>query len=125
MGLLDGILGNASLLDPADVEKEFDKIFAEKETVAHAYKLIRDLFIFTNLRLILVDKQGITGNKLNYHSIPYSSITHYSVETAGHFDRDAELVIWISGASEPVRKQFSKKVDIYEVQSILTSYVAA
>lgn len=76
------------------------------------------------MRLILVDKQGITGKKYEYHSIPYAKITHYSVETAGHFGRDAELVLWISGMADPIRKQFSKKVNIYEVQGILTSYIA-
>ena len=34
---------------------------------------------------------------MQYHSVPYKSITHFSVETAGAFDLDAELTIWISG----------------------------
>jgi len=55
--------------------------------------LIRALFVFTNKRLILVDKQGLTGNKVEYHSLPYRIITHFSVETAGHFDLDAELKV--------------------------------
>ena len=62
-----------------------------------AYQLVRDVFIFTDRRLILVDKQGVTGRKVQYHSVPYKSITHFSVETAGTFDLDAELTIWISG----------------------------
>lgn len=123
MGFLDGLLGNASVLETSKVESEFARILTDNESVEHAYKLIRDLFIFTNRRLVLVDKQGLTGSKLEYHSIPYSKITHYSVETAGHFDREAELVIWISGMVQPIRKQFSKKVNIYDVQAILTSYV--
>lgn len=123
MGFLDGLLGNASVLETSKVESEFARILTDNESVEHAYKLIRDLFIFTNRRLVLVDKQGLTGSKLEYHSIPYSKITHYSVETAGHFDREAELVIWISGMTHPIRKQFSKKVNIYDVQAILTSYV--
>ena len=123
MGFLDGLLGNASVLETSKVESEFARILTDNESVEHAYKLVRDLFIFTNRRLVLVDKQGLTGSKLEYHSIPYSKITHYSVETAGHFDREAELVIWISGMAQPIRKQFSKKVNIYDVQAILTSYV--
>ena len=55
--------------------------------------MIRDLFVFTNKRLILVDKQGLTGNKVEYHSLPYRTITHSRVETAGHFDLDAELKV--------------------------------
>jgi len=123
MGLLDGILGNASKVKPKKLQEEFAELFTSGETIEHAYKLVRDLFLFTNKRLLLIDKQGITGNKIEYHSIPYTKITHYSVETAGHFDRDAELVIWISGMSQPIRKEFSKKVNIYDVQALLTSYV--
>jgi len=123
MGLLDGILGNASKVEPKKLQEEFAELFTSRETIEHAYKLVRDLFLFTNKRLLLIDKQGITGNKIEYHSIPYTKITHYSVETAGHFDRDAELVIWISGMSQPIRKEFSKKVNIYDVQALLTSYV--
>ena len=45
------------------------------------------------------------------------------VETAGTFDLDAELKIWISGTATPVQKQFNKKLSIYEVQAVLASYV--
>ena len=79
--------------------------------------------MFTNRRLVLVDKQGLTGSKVEYHSIPYRSITHFSVETAGHFDLEAELKIWISGVPTPIQKQFNKRLSIYEVQTVLASYV--
>jgi hypothetical protein len=91
--------------------------------VEHAYQLICDYFVFTDKRLVLVDKQGMTGSKIDYHSIPYKSITHFSVETGGTFDLDAELKIWISGTAVPIQKQFNKKLGIYEVQSVLASYV--
>ncbi len=54
----------------------------------------------------------------------YKSITHFAVETAGNFDLDAELKIWISSNPVPLQKQFSKSVDIYEVQAILSHFVA-
>ena len=66
----------------------------------------------------------MTGRKVSYHSIPYRAITHFSVETAGTFDLDAELAIWISGSHEPVQKRFNRQVDIYEVQGILSHFVA-
>jgi len=123
MGLLDGMLGNASQIDPGKVQKEFGQILAPGEQVERAYQLIRDYFIFTDKRLVLVDKQGLTGSKVEYHSIPYRSITHFSVETAGTFDLEAELKIWISGAPVPIQKQFNKKLNVYEVQAVLASYV--
>lgn len=123
MGLLDGMLGNASKIDARQVQQEFGQLLAPNEKVEHVYQLIRDYFVFTDKRLVLVDKQGITGSKVEYHSIPYKSITHFSIETAGTFDLDAELKIWLSGSAMPLQKQFNKKLSIYEVQAVLAAYV--
>lgn len=123
MGFFDGVIGNASEINPGEIQRDFAKILAAGERIEKAYKLIRDLFIFTNKRLILVDKQGVTGKKVEYHSIPYKSITHFSVETAGHLDLDAELKIWISGNAIPIQKQFNRSLNIYELQNVLAAYV--
>ena len=95
MGLLDAVMGNASKIDAQQIQQEFAKVLAPGEVVEHAYQLIRDYFVFTNKRLVLVDKQGITGSKVDYHSIPYKSVTHFSVETGGTFDLDAELLAFL------------------------------
>jgi hypothetical protein len=123
MGLFDGFMGNASEISIPEVQKEFSHILAASESIEKAYRLIRDLFIFTNKRLILVDKQGLTGKKVEYHSIPYRNITHFSIETAGHFDLDAELKLWISGSQTPLQKQFNKSLNIYDLQKVLAEYV--
>ena len=123
MGLLDGMMGNAGKVDPSKIQQEFAQILAPGETVQHAYQLIRDYFVFIDKRFVLVDKQGLTGSKVEYHSIPYRSITHFSIETAGTFDLEAELKIWISGSPLPLQKQFNKRLSIYEVQAVLASYV--
>ncbi len=65
------------------------------------------------------------GNKLEYHSVPYRSVTHFSVETAGPMDLDAELRIWITGNPVPLQKSFNKKVNVYEVQAVLAYFVLA
>ncbi len=122
MGFLDSFLGNASTVDTKTVEKDLDSILVTNEKVEAAFKLFRDLMVFTEKRLILVDKQGMTGRKVEYHSIPYKSISHFSVETAGTFDLDAELKIWISSSKEPlIDKQFKKDASIYDIQKILAS----
>lgn len=123
MGLFSGIMGNATETDIKDVEKDLELIITETEQVERAFKLIRDLIVFTDKRLILIDKQGVTGKKIDYHSIPYKSITHFSIETGGHFDLDAELKIWISSNHEPVSKEFKKGSNIYDVQKALATYV--
>ncbi|CAN5687476.1 PH domain-containing protein [soil metagenome] len=123
MGLLDGLMGNASEIEVSEIQEDFSQVLSGSERIEKAYRLIRDLFIFTDKRLILVDKQGLTGSKVEYHSLPYKSITHFSVETAGQFDLDAESKIWISGSPMPIQKQFNKNLNIYEAQSVLAGYV--
>jgi hypothetical protein len=123
MGLLSGLMGNASEIDAAGVQAEFARVLTPDERVEKAYQLIRDRLIFTNRRLILVNKQGLTGNKVDYLSIPYRSVTRFSIETAGLLDLDAELKLWLASTPEPIRLQFNKTLSIYEVQSVLAGYV--
>jgi hypothetical protein len=123
MGFLDGLTGNASRVDPRAAAEEYGRLLAPGEQVQAAYQLVRDAFLFTDRRLILIDKQGVTGRKMQYHSIPYKSITHFGVETAGAFDLDAELTIWVSGG-HGIAKQFGRGVDVYEVQALLAAFVA-
>ncbi len=123
LGLFDGLIGNASEVNLNAIESEVKKLLGKSERVEQAYKLIRDMFVFTDKRLLLIDKQGVTGKKIEYHSIPYRSVTHFSVETAGTFDLEAELKIWLSNGTEPIQKRFNKTLDIYKIQSVLADYV--
>jgi hypothetical protein len=123
MGLLSALFGDASEADIADVEKALEAILADDEEVQQAFKLVRDLLIFTNRRFIMVDRQGVTGRKTTYDSIPYRAITHFAVETAGHFDLESELKIWISGTVEPIQRTFTRGRAILEVQKALAAHV--
>lgn len=124
MGILSALLGNAGSVSKDDLQKEFGKLLIDGEDIELGFKLIRDTFIFTTKRLILIDKQGFTGSKIEYKSITYKSITRFAVETAGTFDLDAELKIWISGEQLPsIKKQFNKSVDVYDVHKVLATYV--
>ncbi len=123
MGLFNGMLGNASEYNAEKAQEEYGHLLSNNEVISKAYKLIRDMFIFTNKRLILIDVQGLTGKKIEYKSVPYSKITSFSVETAGHLDLDAELKIWVSGLPQPIQKQFNKTLNIYEVQAELAEHV--
>ncbi len=58
MGLLSGLLGNASTADIEDVEKALERVLADDERVEQAFQLIRDLLIFTDRRFILVDRKA-------------------------------------------------------------------
>ena len=123
MKLLNAVLGNASEVPAAELQTEFARLLMKDEGILCGYRLVRDVFMFTGRRLLLVDKQGLTGKKLEYLSIPYKSITKFSIETAGTFDLDAELKIWVAGSPDPVSQKFSKGVDVYKVQTLLAKAV--
>lgn len=124
MGLLDGLKGNAREVDARRIENEMDKVLVDGEIILRAYQVIRDMFVFTNKRFIMVDKQGMSGAKVNYTSIPYKSISRFSVESAGGlFDADAEIRLWISGGVEPIKKELAKGVDIVGIQKMLAAHV--
>ena len=123
MGLFDGLIGNASEVNIEKLKEDLKEILIPSENIEHAYKVIRDMFVFTNKRLLLIDKQGMTGKKVEYHSIPYKSILHFSIETAGTFDLEAELKIWVSGSQLPIQKNFNKTTNIYSLQKVLAEHV--
>ena len=123
MGLLSNLMGNASEVDPKELENEFSDVLSDQENIEAAFKIFRDKWIFTNKRLIMQDVQGMTGKKKEYHSVPYKSITHFLVETAGSFDADCEIKIWISGNPKPLEKELKKGIDVIGLQKILASYI--
>ncbi|GGE86644.1 MULTISPECIES: PH domain-containing protein [Pseudoalteromonas] len=122
MGLLSGLMGNASEVDNDDLEELLANTLIDGETVQKAYKVIRDMFIFTNKRLIIIDKQGVTGSKVEMLSIAYSKITKFSKESAGHFDLDAELKIWVGSDPTPISKDFKAGDNINEVYRIISQF---
>jgi len=124
MGLFSSLIGNASTVTKEDLQKNYGQLLVQGEEIELGFKLIRDTFIFTNKRLILVDVQGLTGSKTEYLSVAYKSISKFSIETAGTFDLDAELKIWISSETIPsIKKKFNKSVNVYDVQNVLAYYV--
>ncbi|WP_024611313.1 PH domain-containing protein [Pseudoalteromonas sp. TB64] len=122
MGLLSGLMGNASEVDDSDLEKVLSNTLIDGEQVEKAYKVVRDMFIFTNKRLILIDKQGMTGSKMEMVSIGYSKITKFSKESAGHFDLDAELKIWVGSDPTPISKEFKSGDNINDVYRIISQH---
>ncbi|MEA5597777.1 PH domain-containing protein [Rivularia sp. UHCC 0363] len=122
MGIFSGMMGNASEINPDKLERELALMMIEGEKVHKAFKLIRDLVVFTNKRIILIDKQGMTGKKTEYLTIPYKSIKYFSKESAGTIDLDAEIKVWISGDDLPREFQFSRDNAVDEVYQILSYY---
>ena len=123
MGLLDTLLGHAGEKNIADLQDDLAPLLAPGESLQRAFGFVRDLMVFTDRRLLLVNKQGITGSKVEYLSIPYRAIVMYSLETAGHFDLDAELKLWISGQPAPLSHALGRNSGATDIVSILAQHV--
>jgi hypothetical protein len=123
MGLLQKLAGNAQQIDVSKVQADLAPLLVEGETIEVAFQIIRDQIIFTNKRLITIDKQGLTAKKVDYRSIPYDKIVQFSKESAGVLDLDAELKIWIASTAEPLKFEFSKDAPINVVYSLLSEKI--
>lgn len=97
-------------------------LLIEGESVIVSFVTIRDGISFTNKRIIAVNVQGLTGQKKDFTSIPYSRIQTFSVETAGKIDLDGELDIWISSVGK-VRFEFGFKFDVMKLGRLLSKAV--
>lgn len=100
----------------------FDMFLSPDENIILFYKHARDKVVFTDTKIIAIDVQGLTGKKKQFRMFPYSKITSYSVETAGTFDWDSDLKIWVSGVGAFAVK-LGKKIDIIEIGKLLSEKI--
>ncbi|HZX76410.1 PH domain-containing protein [Lysobacter sp.] len=122
MGLLDTLLGHASEKSLDNLTADFAPLLAPGETLQRAFGLIRDLIVFTDRRMILVNKQGVTGSKVEYVSVPYRSIVMFSLETAGHFDLESELRVWVSGQPAPIARSLGRDSGAQDILALLAQH---
>ena len=116
-------LFSAHEIDPAEITAKYRPILLDGETVLTAFRTVRDTVFLTSHRFVLVDVQGLTGSKVAVQSIPYRSIVRFSVETAGTFDLDADLHIWVSSAAVPISVKVSRNSDTVAIQRLLAEKV--
>ena len=123
MGLFTGVTKSTVSVETKKNYSDYGQLLVDGEIIEVVFIVLRDTFLFTNKRLILVDIQGISGRQIEYLSIPYHNIMKFSVQTGSSFDPDAELKLWIGSDTIPLEKRFNKEVSVYEVQKILASHV--
>jgi hypothetical protein len=123
MGLFTGTAKNNDSAETKKLHTEYGQLLADGEIIETAFNVLRDVFLFTNKRLILVEVQGISGKQIEYLSVPYSRIAKFSVQSGGSFDLNAELKLWIGSDTIPLEKKFNKDTNIYEVQKVLAGHV--
>lgn len=127
MGLFTGstktTTSTASSSETKKLHSEYSLLLVDGEIIEVGFPVFRDTFLFTNKRLILVSVQGISGKQIDYLSIPYRSITKFTIETGEKFDLLADLKIWIGSDTIPLEKKFNKDVNIYDLHKVLARHV--
>ena len=88
-----GLMGNLSEVSPEALTQEYGMYLMDGEAITTGFKLVRDVVIVTDKRIIDFDKQGATGAKMRVDSINLSQIYHVSAETAGFGADDSEINI--------------------------------
>ena len=89
------------MIDASVANRQFHSdvpILQSCENVELAFKGRRDMLLFTTKRVIFVDMEGFLGlgAKVEFTSLPYSTITAFSVRSAGSWlDKDSELCLWL------------------------------
>lgn len=122
--MIDFNNGSFVKLKQTDTEKGYSVVqplLIGGEQVLSAYKGIRDYVVFTNMRVISINVQGVTGKKKDFTSMPYSKISVFSIETSGVADIDSELEMWFSGLGK-VHFDFTGRSDIIRIGQIIASY---
>ena len=102
---------------PADVQR----LLTQGEQPVAAYRTFRDVAIFTNLRLIVRDAQGMSGKKVEIYSLPYSRIDMWSSENAGSLDWNSELELWTRAGH--IKVKLSKGIDIRRLDNLIAHMV--
>lgn len=116
-----GFFARLKKVDNKTFGQMIDDFLIGDEQIVGSYQSIRDGVVFTNKRIIAINVQGITGKKKDFTSIPYSKITTYSLETAGTFDLDAELELYLSGVGK-VKFEFTGSTDVKVICKLISEY---
>ena len=122
MGLFNALAGNLQQVDTDKLTEQYGAFLFQGEHITEGYQLVRDAVLFTNLRIVFIDKQGATGAKARFKTIHLDSVVDVEAETAGAVADDSEINITYlkdvyqcktgSETLETVTLEFPKKFDI-------------
>ncbi|HIT72353.1 hypothetical protein B5E58_08370 [Tyzzerella sp. An114] len=127
--IANGLMGNLSQIDNDELMKDYGEYIMNGETIQIGFKMIRDIMIITDKRIIEIDKQGATGQKMRINSINLDSVIHVTAETSGFGADDSEITITyitspyfkVSGGVSLAEKtfEFPKSFDIKYLYRLL------
>lgn len=98
MGLLSDFIKNIGQAEKKKIEEHLNELLLPTEQMTATFNFTSDIMIFTDRRLIWVDKQRIGNNRIYYRSFPYRSISHFELEIYGVW----KFKFWTLASMEPV-----------------------
>lgn len=115
MGIIDYIGDNASQIDAPEYEEkvreEDPQLLQHDENIIFAFKGRggdgRDHYMLTTKRVLIRDKKGITGKRIRYSSVPYTSIRAFAVDTAGSVGKHSNSTISSNDHAHSNRLQYN------------------
>jgi hypothetical protein len=97
-----------------EIGDDINKYLVDGEKVMYVFRSQRDLGIFTNKRIVLIDKKGIRGYCRSIYCIDYKSISSY-IFTVHDFDSTFEI---ITNSSHIASINFLKQISLEEVDEV-------
>ena len=78
-GSLNSLLGNASDVNISKIAKQLASIIGDTEGLHVIFIIVRNMYALTNTFITIIEKQGMTCRKVDYHSIPHRAITQCTI----------------------------------------------
>ncbi|BEH01768.1 hypothetical protein SDC9_151627 [bioreactor metagenome] len=110
-----------TLVSECPIPPDVQQLLVQGEQPVAAYRTFRDSAIFTNMRLIVRDAQGISGKKVEIYSLPYSAINMWSSENAGTIDWNSELEMWTRAGH--IKVKLNKGIDVRRLDNLIAHMV--
>ncbi|MGB7964373.1 MAG: PH domain-containing protein [Propionicimonas sp.] len=110
-----------TLVAECPIPPDVQQLLVQGEQAVAAYRTYRDTAIFTNMRLIVRDAQGMSGKKIEIYSLPYSRIDMWSSENAGTLDWNSELEMWTRAGH--IKVKLGKGIDVRKLDSLIAHMV--
>ena len=110
-----------TLVAECPIPPDVQQLLVQGEQAVAAYRTFRDTAIFTNMRLIVRDAQGMTGKKVEIYSLPYSRIDMWSSENAGTLDWNSELEMWTRAGH--IKVKLGKGIDVRKLDNLIAHMV--
>ena len=83
-----------NLMGECKVPRIVNRLLFPNERIAFALKGVRDIIVFTDCRLLLLDFRQVTGRSVEYATYMFKDVISYSIVTPGMgLDCDSEIVL--------------------------------